>query len=201
MKNINVERIKSACRIEDVAHRYLTLKGNSKRLIGLCPFHEDHSPSFTVYPETQTFYCFGCGAHGDVLDFIMKLENLSFPGACGYLAKKYGINLPREKRGRKSKKGSYRDFLGEIGWLPSDRFNCIRENKKKVLSDILPSLFRLSYKSTEIVDEETGRKAIVQIAESESRWLWLEEEIKDWEEYFEKEKEKIRNEERSLFNE
>lgn len=73
-----IERIKRDVSIETVVGAYLQLRRSGITLIGLCPFHEDHRPSFTVYPETGTFHCYGCGAHGDAISFIQKVEHLSF---------------------------------------------------------------------------------------------------------------------------
>lgn len=76
-----VHRLKSSVAIEDLAGRYIDLRKSGQTFIGRCPFHDDHHPSFVVYPKTQTFHCFGCGTHGDVLSFLMKVEHLTFPEA------------------------------------------------------------------------------------------------------------------------
>jgi hypothetical protein len=80
-----IERIKRDVPIETVVGVYMQLHRSGITLIGLCPFHEDHRPSFTVYPETGTFHCYGCGAHGDALSFIQKVEHLSFRQALDVL--------------------------------------------------------------------------------------------------------------------
>jgi DNA primase len=64
-----------------VVSRYLPLTGLGDTLRGRCPFHEDHEPSFAVYPGSGTFHCFGCGAHGDVIDFVMRIEHFTFAQA------------------------------------------------------------------------------------------------------------------------
>ena len=71
-----VEEIKQRNPIEEVMSSYVTLKRAGSNLRGLCPFHSEKSPSFTVYPQDNSFYCFGCGAGGDVITFIKKKENL-----------------------------------------------------------------------------------------------------------------------------
>jgi DNA primase len=77
-----VDRLKSLVAIEDIVARYVPLRRtNQSYLTGRCPFHDDRSPSFVVYPETQSFYCFGCREHGDVLSFLMRMEHLTFPEA------------------------------------------------------------------------------------------------------------------------
>lgn len=74
-----VERVKCHIAIEEIVYRYVPLRRSGRALLGRCPFHDDRNPSFVVYPHTQSFYCFGCQAHGDVLSFLMRIENLTFP--------------------------------------------------------------------------------------------------------------------------
>ena len=64
--------------IESVISAYVNIKRRGRNLVGLCPFHGEKTPSFTVYPETASFYCFGCGAGGDAITFIKKIENLDY---------------------------------------------------------------------------------------------------------------------------
>ena len=71
-----LERIKELNRIEDVMRSYVTLKRSGRTYKCLCPFHSERTPSMVVYPESNSFYCFGCGAGGDTITFIMKAENL-----------------------------------------------------------------------------------------------------------------------------
>jgi DNA primase len=80
-----LERIKHAVPIEQVVGAYVELRRSGITLVGLCPFHDDHTPSFTVYPETATFHCYGCDADGDVLNFLQRVEHLSFRQALGVL--------------------------------------------------------------------------------------------------------------------
>jgi DNA primase len=68
-------------RIENIAGRYLELRPSGRGLIGKCPFHHDEHPSFVVYPDSQSFHCFGCQVHGDVIAFLMRIEHLTFPEA------------------------------------------------------------------------------------------------------------------------
>jgi DNA primase len=77
-----VDRLKSLVPIEDIVGRYVPLRRNGHNyLTGRCPFHQDRNPSFVVYPGTQSYYCFGCREHGDVLSFLMRMEHLTFPEA------------------------------------------------------------------------------------------------------------------------
>ena len=83
--------------IEQVIGSYVTLKRAGSNLNGLCPFHNEKTPSFTVFPATKSFYCFGCGAGGDVISFVMREENLDYRAALEQLADRAGITLPDEK--------------------------------------------------------------------------------------------------------
>ena len=84
--------------IEQVIGSYVTLKRAGSNLNGLCPFHSEKTPSFTVFPATKSFYCFGCGAGGDVITFIMKEENLDYRGAVEHLAARAGIAIEDDHR-------------------------------------------------------------------------------------------------------
>jgi DNA primase len=76
-----VAQAKASVALEEIIGRYVILTVSGENYIALCPFHEDHKPSFVVFPKTRQFHCFGCGAHGDVLTFLMKVEGLTFPEA------------------------------------------------------------------------------------------------------------------------
>ena len=89
-----IEEIKYRNSIEDVISSYVTLNKSGSNLKGLCPFHSEKTPSFTVFTVGQHFYCFGCGAGGDVITFIMKAENLDYPAALEFLARRVGITIP-----------------------------------------------------------------------------------------------------------
>ena len=72
------------------------LRRRGKNLVGLCPFHNEKTPSFCVYPENNSFFCFGCNKGGDVIAFIMGVENLDFTEAVRFLAQRAGLSLPEE---------------------------------------------------------------------------------------------------------
>lgn len=95
-----IDEIKYRNDIEDVISQYVSLKRAGSNLNGLCPFHSEKTPSFTVFKSSQSFYCFGCGAGGDVITFIMKVENLDYRGALELLAKRAGITLTEDERDR-----------------------------------------------------------------------------------------------------
>jgi len=93
-----IDQIRQAANIVEVASLYTTLRKRGKKHVGLCPFHSEKDPSFTVDSEKQLFHCFGCGVGGDVFTLVMEKENLSFPEALKYLAEKYHIPLPRQTK-------------------------------------------------------------------------------------------------------
>lgn len=91
-----VEEIKLRNPIEDVISSYVTLSKSGSNMKGLCPFHSEKTPSFTVFSGSSSFYCFGCGTGGDVISFIMKAENLEYVDALEFLAKRAGVTIPED---------------------------------------------------------------------------------------------------------
>ena len=91
-----LQELKMKTDIEDVISTYVTLKRRGATLVGLCPFHNEKTPSFTVYPATQSFYCFGCDAGGDAITFLKKIENLDYLDAVKTLAQRAGLQMPQE---------------------------------------------------------------------------------------------------------
>ncbi len=89
-----IQQIRDHNDIESVIGSYIDLKRRGKNLVGLCPFHNEKTPSFTVYPETTSYYCFGCGAGGEVISFIRNIENLDFTEAIKLLADRAGLKIP-----------------------------------------------------------------------------------------------------------
>lgn len=108
-----VADVRNAANVVDVISDYIDLKRTGKNFLGLCPFHGETKPSFTVSEEKQIFHCFGCGQGGNVLTFVMLYHNLSFPEAVRFLANKYGIQIPTrhmsagQKRQLKEKEGLF----------------------------------------------------------------------------------------------
>ena len=93
--------------IVDVVSGYVQLtKRSGSNLFGLCPFHSEKTPSFSVSPDKQIYHCFGCGKGGGVINFIMEIENLSFPEAVAFLARRANMALPEQENDRESKKRS-----------------------------------------------------------------------------------------------
>jgi len=99
-----ITEIKNSADIVNIISETVVLKKAGKNFIGLCPFHSEKTPSFTVSPDKQIFYCFGCGAGGNIFSFIMKKEGLSFPEAARMLARHYSIEIPVKAMSPEQKK-------------------------------------------------------------------------------------------------
>ena len=82
--------------IVDIVSQYVQLKKSGANYFGLCPFHNEKTASFSVSPDKQIFHCFGCGAGGGVITFVMKAEGLEFPDAVRYLADRAGMQVPEQ---------------------------------------------------------------------------------------------------------
>lgn len=89
-----ISELSSKVDIESIVSQYVPLKRQGRRLVGICPFHSERSPSLTVYTDTSSFYCFGCGAGGDAVTFIRRIENLEYIEAVKLLAERVGMALP-----------------------------------------------------------------------------------------------------------
>ena len=91
-----IEEVRSRSDIVDVIGQYVHLQKKGANYFGLCPFHNEKSGSFSVSPHKQMYYCFGCGAGGNVITFLMKYDNLTFQEAIKQLAERAGVKLPDE---------------------------------------------------------------------------------------------------------
>ncbi|MDY6986423.1 MAG: DNA primase [Thermodesulfobacteriota bacterium] len=121
--------VRNAANIGDVISEYVALKKAGRNLVGLCPFHADKAPSFTVSEEKQIFHCFGCGQGGNVFSFLMMYHNLSFPEAVRSLAKRYGIEIPsRDMSPGQRRQLEEKERLFEINQQAAEYF-------KKALAD------------------------------------------------------------------
>ncbi|MDD2604937.1 MAG: CHC2 zinc finger domain-containing protein, partial [Desulfobacteraceae bacterium] len=89
-----IEDVRRAADIVEVISEVVVLKPAGRNLVGLCPFHNEKTPSFTVSPEKQIFHCFGCGQGGNVFAFLMQHQGMSFPEAVRALAERYHIAIP-----------------------------------------------------------------------------------------------------------
>ena len=123
-----IEDIKSKLLPSEVISQYVTLTKKSDRLWGLCPFHQEKTPSFSVQDEKGFYHCFGCGKSGTIFNFIMDIENLDFPDAVSLLAKKAGIEIIPETE-QDSKKRSEKDALIELNNRLADMFHYILLHK------------------------------------------------------------------------
>lgn len=106
-----IDDLLSRIDILDVVEPRVKLRKSGKNYSGLCPFHQEKSPSFTVQPEKQFYYCFGCGAGGNALGFVMNFDNLDFPEAVEVLAKSIGVEVPREDASTSKQSNSRHDAL------------------------------------------------------------------------------------------
>ena len=91
-----IQELQDKVDIESVISSCISLKRRGKNLVGLCPFHNEKTPSFTVYPESNSFYCFGCGAGGDVISFVRRMENLDYIEAVKAVAQMAGVSMPED---------------------------------------------------------------------------------------------------------
>ena len=151
-----IEEIRSANDIVDVISQYVRLQRRGANYFGLCPFHNEKSPSFSVSPSKQMYYCFGCGEGGNVITFLMKYENETFQEALRKLADRAGIRLPEpEMSGEERAESDRRGKLLEINKLAAEYFyrklrtpagkNAMDYLKNRGLSDEIIHSFGLGY--------------------------------------------------------
>ena len=109
-----IEEIRSSNDIVDVISQYVVLKRSGRNFFGLCPFHKEKSPSFSVSPDKQIFHCFGCGVGGNVIHFISKIENIDFKETLEFLAERAGIPLPDNNSYEDNKKQNIKSNIYKI---------------------------------------------------------------------------------------
>ena len=118
-----VEEVRVRNDIVDVISNYVSLKKKGASHFGLCPFHNEKSPSFSVSRDKQMYYCFGCGAGGNVFTFIMEYENYTFPEALKMLAERAGIELPKVELSEEERKmADYKSVLKEMNRQAANYF-------------------------------------------------------------------------------
>ena len=148
----DIEKVRESTDIVNIITDYLPLKKAGINHVGLCPFHNEKTPSFTVSESKQFFHCFGCGEGGDVVTFIMKKENLDFPEAVEFLADKAGITLeeanPRDEelvdereKGYKINRDAARFFFSNL-WKAKSPLSYLRNRS---ISDKTIKQFGLGY--------------------------------------------------------
>lgn len=121
-----VENVRSSLDIVDVVSTYINLKKAGRNFVGFCPFHAEKTPSFTVSPEKQIFYCFGCQNGGNLFSFVMQMENCSFPDAVRLLAEKSGITIdPVPATPYERKKAQTRENLQKMYMLAREHFQTL----------------------------------------------------------------------------
>ena len=118
-----IEEIKNRNDILDVVSQYVTLKRSGRNYMGLCPFHREDTPSFSVSPERQIFHCFGCGVGGNSITFISKIENLSFKETIEFMADRVGITLPTSNNVEDTEKQNLKKKIYEINELAANFFH------------------------------------------------------------------------------
>lgn len=110
LSDVFIDELRNACPIESVMGSYVNLIRRGRTYVCNCPFHSEKTPSCTIYPEQQSFYCYGCGAGGDVITFIRRIENLSFMESIEMLAKRCGLIIPENKEEEKRSRTRARTF-------------------------------------------------------------------------------------------
>jgi DNA primase len=153
-----IEEVRARNDIVDLVSEHLALKRRGKTYVGLCPFHSEKTPSFSVSPDRQTYHCFGCGKGGNVIGFVMDYENLSFPEALRSLAARAGMQLPeREASKEELRERSLKERLLEIHKVAATHFyqllhteeglHAYRYLKERGLSDETIRHFGLGFSS------------------------------------------------------
>jgi len=146
-----IDQIRQASNIVEIASQYTTLRRRGRKHVGLCPFHSEKAPSFTVDEEKQLYHCFGCGAGGDIFTLIMEKESLGFPEALKLLAEKYNIKLPDRRKlspqFRKLEEQLYKINEDALAYFKKNLFNTKEGekalaylHKRKISSEIIQEL-------------------------------------------------------------
>ncbi|MEE1313029.1 MAG: DNA primase [Lachnospiraceae bacterium] len=126
-----IEEVRSRNDIVDVISSYVSLKKKGSSYFGLCPFHNEKSPSFSVSREKQMYYCFGCGAGGNIFTFLMEYENMTFPEAMQTLAQRAGIELPQQEISQEARKeADEKARLREMNKLAAQYFYVLLHQKR-----------------------------------------------------------------------
>ena len=118
-----IDEIKNSNDIVDVISQYVILKRSGRNFFGLCPFHKEKSPSFSVSPDKQIFHCFGCGAGGNVIHFVSKIENADFKEAISILANRAGIELPTLNNYEDNKTAMLKTKVYEINQIAAEFYH------------------------------------------------------------------------------
>ena len=153
-----IDAIFETARIEEVVGDFVTLKKRGANMLGNCPFHDEKTPSFTVSPTKNIYKCFGCGKGGHAVNFVMEIDQLSYPEALKYIAKKYNIEVPEEEQTPEQiEKSNLRESLFIVNSFANDYFqNSLHKTvegkavglsyfKERGLSEEMINKFQLGY--------------------------------------------------------
>jgi DNA primase len=151
-----IDQVRDSVNIVDIISRYVTLKKRGRNHLGLCPFHTEKTPSFSVNPEKQIFHCFGCGTGGNVFSFLMRYENLSFVDVVRRLAEESGIKIPVSTEFKKQESENEqlfkanqvaeRFYFHQLGKAPDSVVEYLKT--RGILPETIKT-FRLGYASAE----------------------------------------------------
>ena len=148
-----ISELKFRCSIEEVISRHISLKRNGSRSVACCPFHNEKTPSFTVFNDTSSYYCFGCGAAGDIITFTMQYENLDYVEAVKALAERAGLQVP-ENNNYSNEQRDRRARLLEMHKIAAKHFHknlrekdnpCLEYVKKRGLDSTSVTRYGLGY--------------------------------------------------------
>ena len=128
-----IARVREAVRLEDWVGRTVALQRRGRRYVGLCPFHSERTPSFSVSPDRQLFHCFGCQAGGDLFGYVMRLEGVGFPEAVRMVAEAASIPLPEERSAdpEEHRRRAHRDALLSANALALEHFRANLEGRRR----------------------------------------------------------------------
>ena len=159
-----IEEIKSKISMVELVSRYLTLQKKGDRYWGLCPFHDEKTPSFSVLPDKGFFHCFGCGKSGSLFDFVMEMEHLNFPESVRYLAESAGIQIEQESESEKQKR-SEKETL-------TDLYNKIANSFHYILTSSGIGDKARSYLKERSISAESVEKFCIGYAPEDPSWLY-----------------------------
>jgi DNA primase len=154
IKQEKISQIRERASIVEVVSDYVTLKKAGRNYMGLCPFHSEKTPSFTVSEEKGIFHCFGCNTGGGVFQFLMQIDKLSFPEALERVAKRYGIVIEQSERGPASRQTNERESLYRINERAAS-------NYQTMLAGHPEAKAARDYLKTRGVDEATARRFMI----------------------------------------
>jgi len=159
-----IEEIKSRFSIVELVSQYLSLQRKGDRFWGLCPFHDEKTPSFSVLPDKGFYHCFGCGKSGSLFDFVMEMEHLTFPESVKLLAEKSGVAIEEEspaERQRRSELDTLRDLYEKIA-----------ASFHYILLESASAQGARDYLERRVVSPESSRKFLLGYAPDDPDWLY-----------------------------